>query len=98
MPIRFETVDFTIPSGDGVRRFEENAVFSSDVLRAGVALNKVDLVFSGKDKKMGRILTDAGIEAINGGVVTVVFTCQFRDDSDEDYSGAATVLVSAETV
>ncbi len=100
MPIRFDTVAFTIPSGTGVRTFVQNAVFPSNVIRAGSALNLVDMEYTGgADRNMGRVLVDLDITNIAGPVVEVTAHCQFRDSSGNDpYEGSVSALVIADTV
>jgi hypothetical protein len=97
MSIRFDVVNFTIPNGSGPKSLVGNAVFPSNVIDAGSAVNRFNFDFTGADHNMGRIMLDTSVTGIAGPVVTLQVDCQFRDNSgNDDYFGDVSVLVTAE--
>ena len=64
MPVDFRTVSITIPQGTGRRSIEGAAVFSSRVLRAGVALNGFNLDFVAPDRPFNVIEADTDLLSI----------------------------------
>lgn len=97
MSVQFRTVPITIPSGSGRKIIDGVAIFDSDVLSAGVALNGFSLRFDNRDKRFLNLEADTDFNSISGNTVSFRVECNLANDSGDDpYSGYVTALVTAD--
>ncbi len=97
MAVDFRSVSITIPNGTGRRSIEGAAVFGSQVIRAGVALNGFRLDYANGDKHVNVVEADVDILAITANTVRFRVECLLADKNfDDPYSGYVTALVTAE--
>ena len=98
MPIRFSRTSVPIPPGTGRRSIGDSVDFTSNVIRAGIALEgfELDFVESG-DRHMNVVEVDLDIGTPVGTTVPFAAECQYADvNFDDPYQGYVSVLVIAE--
>jgi hypothetical protein len=98
MPVRFSRTSVTIPPGTGRRSISDSVNFTSNVIRAGVALEGFALDFVGDvDHHINIIEVDLDMGLIQGTTVPFTVECQYADvNFDDPYQGYVSVFVIAE--
>jgi hypothetical protein len=103
--VEFRRAQFNVPPSTGRRTFTSSVNFSSNVIRAEVALNGFDLDFlpSGTtgqvDRHINVVEADTDLVSVSGTTVTVRLECQYADvNFDDPYQGFVGALVIAEVV
>ncbi len=98
MPVQFLTPSVNIPPGSGRRTISGSVNFTSDVIRAGVALNGFALDFAESgDRHINVVEVDTDVTTILGTTVSFDVECQYADRNfDDPYQGSVSVLVVAE--
>jgi hypothetical protein len=98
MPIRFFRTTVTVPPGTGRRAISDSVNFTSNVIRAGVALEGFALDFVGNvDRHINVVEVDIDAGLIQGTTVPFTVECQYADfNFDDPYQGYVSVLVIAE--
>jgi hypothetical protein len=100
MPIRFFRTSVTVPPGTGRRTISDSVDFTSNVMRAGVALEGFALDFVGNvDRHINVVEVDVDMGLPLGTTVPFTVECEYKDatvDPDDAYQGYVSVLVIAE--
>ncbi len=101
MTLRFFRTSLSIPPGTGRKSFGDTVDFTSNVIRADVALNgfKLDFTAQNADRHINEVEVDTDVVNVQGTSVGIVVETEYRDnnvDADDHYSGYVTVLVIAD--